>query len=503
MARKLRRYRWLGLFGAVCSVLLWFSTPQPVQAHWADLATAEVVVEGTEARLTLTYPTGLTAFADDDSSGRISAEELNRHRAALLNFFKDHIQLRDLQPQPPTLTLGSAAGINSLNRRIAPNTHTTLQLLYAWAESPTNLAMTYTLFVPDAPKASCLVTVSQAGEFASHVFTPEKTTQALVAEPTTAAWGGWLLPLLGAFVWGAVHSLSPGHGKTLVGAYLVGERATSRHALFLALTTTITHTVGVFVLGFVTLAATRYVLPEQLFPWLSLLSGGLVIGIGMQLIRQRTRYRRQMSGQGHSHPHHEHDHSDHAHAHSHGHHSHSHHHHDDDHSDHAHTHGHNNHGHGHHHHNHSHPRPTPHASHPDPAHNPIAMMEHTPPHHSTTSHTHTHLPLAADGQPVTWRGLLLLGFSAGLVPCPAALVLLLGAIGLGNPVSGLVLVLAFSLGLASVLTGLGLLLVSAKRAFQQLPAPRLRQLRWLPLASAVGITLIGVGISTQAVLQIL
>jgi ABC-type nickel/cobalt efflux system permease component RcnA len=245
-------------------------------------------------------------------------------------------------------------------------------------------------------------------------------------------------------MWGAVHSLSPGHGKTLVGAYLVGERATSRHALFLALMTTLTHTIGVFALGLVTLAAARYVLPEQIYPWLSLISGGLIVYIGASLMAQRSqRGRSTPHPTPHPHPH------DHDHPHDHGH-------------DHGHSHNHD------------------HRGHQD----------------------HSHLPVTTDAAP-TWRSLLLLGLSAGLVPCPAALVLLLGAIALGNPISGLLLVVAFSLGLASVLTGLGLLLVSAKQLFKRVPLPRLQALQWLPLASAVGITVIGVGISTRSILQLL
>lgn len=104
---------------------------------------------------------------------------------------------------------------------------------------------------------------------------------------------------------------------------------------------------------------------------------------------------------------------------------------------------------------------------------------------------------------MSWRRLVGLGLSAGLVPCPAALVLLLGAIAFGNPISGLLLVISFSLGLASVLAGLGLVLVSAKQMFKQVPMPRFRAMQWLPLASAVAITAIGLGISTRSIMQLL
>jgi ABC-type nickel/cobalt efflux system permease component RcnA len=284
------------------------------------------------------------------------------------------------------------------------------------------------------------------------------------------------LPLIGAFFWGAVHSLSPGHGKALVGAYLVGERATSRHALFLALMTTLTHTVGVFALGLITLAAARYVLPEQLYPWLSLISGGLIVCIGSNLIAQRSQRRRAThSHQGdrsHSQSEPSHHHVP-VPAHAYG-------------RQHDHTHGHHDHTHEHHDHTHGHD---------DPAH------DHA--HHHHGGHAHSHLPVTTDGTTVTWRSLVLLGLSAGLVPCPAALVLLLGAIAFGNPISGLLLVVAFSLGLATVLTGLGMLLVSAKQVFKRMPMPRIQALQWLPLASAVGITVIGLGISTRSLMQLI
>ncbi|PZO42281.1 MAG: ABC transporter permease, partial [Shackletoniella antarctica] len=157
-------------------------------------------------------------------------------------------------------------------------------------------------------------------------------------------------------------------------------------------------------------------------------------------------------------------------------------------------HGHDHHGHDHPHHTHGHHSHAPeHPGHAGPP-----AHEH---HHD--GHSHSHLPVTPDGTAMSWRSLLMLGLSAGLVPCPAALVLLLGAIAFGNPISGLLLVVSFSLGLASVLAGLGLLLVSAKRVFKQVPMPRFRAMQWLPLASAVGITVIGLGISTRSIMQLI
>ena len=90
-----------------------------------------------------------------------------------------------------------------------------------------------------------------------------------------------LVSILVALFWGAAHALSPGHGKTVVAAYLVGSRGTARHAVFLGLTVTVTHTIGVFALGGITLWLARYLLPETLYPWLNVISGGLVIVIAL------------------------------------------------------------------------------------------------------------------------------------------------------------------------------------------------------------------------------
>jgi ABC-type nickel/cobalt efflux system permease component RcnA len=119
-----------------------------------------------------------------------------------------------------------------------------------------------------------------------------------------------LLSLLVAAFWGAAHALTPGHGKAIVAAYLVGTRGTPRHAFMLGGTVTVAHTAGVFALGIVTLGLSQLILPEQLYPWLTLVSGLLVIGVGAAVLRQRLRGRR------HLHHHHEHDH-DHGHHHEH------------------------------------------------------------------------------------------------------------------------------------------------------------------------------------------
>ncbi len=114
-----------------------------------------------------------------------------------------------------------------------------------------------------------------------------------------------LASIAAALFWGAAHALSPGHGKTIVTAYLVGQRGTPRHAAALGLIVTVTHTIGVFALGLVTLALSQFVVPDRLYPWLNLVSGALVVGIGASVLRARWRHRR-AHAEGHGHHHHHH-----------------------------------------------------------------------------------------------------------------------------------------------------------------------------------------------------
>jgi ABC-type nickel/cobalt efflux system permease component RcnA len=228
-----------------------------------------------------------------------------------------------------------------------------------------------------------------------------------------------LLSLLIAAFWGAVHALTPGHGKSLVAGYLVGTKGRPRHAFLLGATVTITHTAGVFALGFVTLALSQFVVPDHLYPWLTLVSGLLVVGVGLSVFRARLR-----RGAWHDHDHH-----DHAHAHDHSH-----------------------------------------------------------PHH----HDHVH------DEALTSRGILGVGFAAGILPCPSALVVLLSAIALHRVGFGIVLILAFSLGLAATVTGIGLVAVLARRAFGRISLQG-RLVRLLPAASAFLIFCVGVAITAKAI----
>jgi ABC-type nickel/cobalt efflux system permease component RcnA len=302
-----------------------------------------------------------------------------------------------------------------------------------------------------APSAPAARPAPQSSEFVALLRTSELTPQVL------------LLALLAAFGLGAGHALAPGHGKAIVAAYLVGNRGRARHAVFLGITTTITHTLGVFALGAATLLVSNYILPEQLFPWLELLSGLLVVAIGAVMFRQRLLAllaRRHAHGHDHSHDH-DHDHShDHDHDHSHDH-DHHHHHHD---------------------HDHTHDRSW------------LGRL-------SSRLFRHSHAVPGADDQPVTWRSLLALGVSGGLLPCPSALVVLLAAIAIHRVAFGMLLIVAFSFGLAAVLTGIGLLLVYAQRLFARFPTDG-RVLRAVSVASALIVTLAGLAISAGALAQL-
>ncbi len=121
--------------------------------------------------------------------------------------------------------------------------------------------------------------------------------------------GLWVIlgSLAAAMFWGAAHALSPGHGKTIVAAYLVGQRGTPRHAALLGLIVTVTHTIGVFALGLVTLLLSRFIVPDELYPWLNLVSGMLVVGIGGSVLRTRWKHRAHAHAHTDGHEHH-HDH---------------------------------------------------------------------------------------------------------------------------------------------------------------------------------------------------
>ena len=243
---------------------------------------------------------------------------------------------------------------------------------------------------------------------------------------TTRRLGLWFLITAAfiAFGLGALHALEPGHGKTIVGAYLVGSRGTARHALLLGLIVTVSHTAGVFALGAITLYASRYIVPEQLYPWLGVFSGLTIAGLGGYMFLRRW------SGLD---------------------------------LDHSHTAG-QLHGHWF-----SSSKQSPASPQPD-----------------------------EPGKPISLYQLFVLGITGGIIPCPAALVVLLSAFALHRVGLGFFLIIAFSLGLAAVLIGFGMLMVYGRRFLGRLLVSGPLTTRWLPVASAAFMTVLGAGIAMRA-----
>ena len=286
--------------------------------------------------------------------------------------------------------------------------------------SPLDVASAQATLVPgDGPGAAPLLGSTPEPRHEGSRF------ESLVSRDLTP--GFVLVSLLLAMFWGAAHAFSPGHGKAIVAGYLVGTRGNARHAVALGGIVTVTHTIGVFALGLVTLALSEFFVPEQLYPWLNLVAALMVMGVGVAIVRTRVRewLHTRAHARGHEQDHH-HDHHQHGHDH----------------------------GHDHHHHQ------------PEPG--------------------------------TGLRGLLGVGISGGIVPCPTALVVLLAAISLHRVGYGLVLILAFSVGLAASITAIGLIAVTAKRAFSRLGFDG-RLIRALPAVSALVVLVLGVAMTVRAV----
>lgn len=266
--------------------------------------------------------------------------------------------------------------------------------------------------------------------------TPAERGFAKLIEQGELSVGFMLVSLAVAMFWGAAHALSPGHGKALVGAYLIGARGRARHAFYLGGIVTITHTLGVFALGFITLLLSELIVPERLYPWLNLVAALLVVGVGLVVARPRIQaWRADREGEGRPHDHGD----DHAHGDDHG-------------------------------HSHSHP------------------------HGHDQRSSHSHLPEPGTGV----RGLFVVGVSGGLVPCPTALVVMLAAISLHRVAYGMVLIVAFSLGLAATMTLIGLVALYGRRLFER-ASQRAACVGLLPALSALGILGLGVFMTLRAI----
>ncbi len=241
-----------------------------------------------------------------------------------------------------------------------------------------------------------------------------------------------------AFGFGAVHAVGPGHGKTIMAAYLVSSRGRPRDAVLLGGVVSIMHTASVLVLGLVLVQVDRSLAAEAVFPILTLVSGVAVTGVGVWLFVARWRKLRGPAAG---------DHADHNHA---------------DHADHDHG-GHDHGGHGHGGHGHSHALP-------------------------------------AGVTPLSRRGLVALGASGGLFPSPSAVLVIVAAVGLGRAGLGLGLLAAFSLGLATTLSAVGLGLVYGRSFLERRGGAQ--RLAFLPVFGAIALIALGAVIIIRGVVEL-
>jgi ABC-type nickel/cobalt efflux system permease component RcnA len=330
---------------------------------------------------------------------------VRRHSAGQLGFFNYELHL--LAPLGPD-TDGAKVDIENDNfpvqRAVFHNTIVASPQAYAqdehlpaadgWKEGEENRRLSLVYRRGEPPPG----TIAQ-GQGKSLGHTRLRDTELLSLLKRTDLSGKVLwIALLSALFLGAAHALSPGHGKALVAAYLVGSRGTMKHAAMLGLIVTLTHIGSVVILGLVGMMLAEYIVPEYYAPFISLASGAMIVGIGAWLFLRRFQsFHRK----------------------------------------------------GHHH------------------------------------HAHEHI----DSSP-SWRQLLWLGISGGIVPCPSATVVMLTAIAIGKPGMGLLLIAFFSAGLAIVLTLVGMLSVRASNLLARVDrGGRLSQ--WLPIASSTVVIILG------------
>jgi ABC-type nickel/cobalt efflux system permease component RcnA len=287
---------------------------------------------------------------------------------------------------------------------------------------------------------------------ANQIATPRSKFTELISARNPGFWFLFTAALLAVGL-GALHALEPGHGKTIVAAYLVGSKGTARHAIWLGGIVTLAHTAGVYLLGALTLYASRYIVPEQLFPWLEILSGMIIAVVaGFLLVRAWT-------GETGNHTH------DVGASHSHW-----------------------------------------FSSLGRPRNIQQLKIQAGADANASSSVARidaslTDAPSSTPTREVSLTQLLSLGISGGIVPCPAALVVLLSALSLHRVGFGLFLILAFSLGLAAVLIASGLLMVYARQRLARWKTDGPFVKRWLPLASATFMMILGLVIAGRALIK--
>ena len=271
-------------------------------------------------------------------------------------------------------------------------------------------------------------TVSALALRANHQQTPRNKFTELIAAPHLSLWFLFTAAFI-AMGLGGLHALEPGHGKTVVAAYLVGSRGTAAHAVLLGLIVTVSHTAGVFALGAITLYASHSIVPEQLYPWLGFFSGVTIAALGCYMALRR------LTGTA-----------------------------------------------------------TEHSHLPGESRGHWFFFKRGDPERQPTE------ALAATSvKSISFTQLVALGITGGIIPCPAALIVLLSAVALHRIGLGFLLIVAFSVGLAAALIGFGMLMVFARRFMSRRAMDGPLTKRWLPVASSAFITVLGVVLAVQAV----
>jgi nickel/cobalt transporter (NicO) family protein len=264
-----------------------------------------------EATFSAAYPQVSQATAlevrDDNDPTRIGWRELVASGPALQRSSVPATDVSNALRQYPDDLLNSPLNVREATLTIAPSASNTSGVITRSASDVPGVITRSASDVSGVITSGALSAVSAPG--ANPVLERARTAFADLANADELTPAFIVFAVAVALVLGAAHALQPGHGKTVVAAYLVGSRGTARHAAFLGATVTATHTAGVYALGLVTLLLSQYIVPERLYPILEAASGLLVLAIGVWLLGQRllsaVRPRRAQ--------HHHHDHHDHAH----------------------------------------------------------------------------------------------------------------------------------------------------------------------------------------------
>jgi nickel/cobalt exporter len=390
------------------------------------------------------------AILDSSAPGTDRSQELTNYSSDALNSPPQQLSaLIGFRTSEPERSASAAAVGTSSNRTIAQGTNAAHQspaprpAYQEKGRSSGAITSSDLRTAQSSPSGVASSTVAPLSLAARTQNTPRsRFTELISTQDKLSFWVLFSAALIAAGL-GALHALEPGHGKTVVAAYLVGSRGTARHAVLLGIVVSAAHTAGVYLLGALTLYASRYIVPEQLYPWLGAISGLSVAGLGIFI------FLKHWTGET----------GEHSHA--------------------------------------------PGEQH---SHWFLSIFKQATPKQTAATELANRAAISADSKPVervlSLRELCVLGITGGIVPCPAALVVLLSAFSLHRIGFGLFLITAFSFGLAAVLVIVGLTMVYAKRVMSSRVRAGNTALRYLPLLSSAFMVVLGVGITASAVASV-